>query len=597
MSDLKKIKIPTELNGLDNRELTRVAGDIRSYILQVTKSNGGHLSSNLGIVETTVALHSVFDFSKDKLIFDVGHQCYAHKILTDRAERFKSIRLDGGISGFPDRDESPYDSFSTGHAGTSISASLGMCEARDKLGQDYTVVVVVGDGSMVNGLNLEALSASTHKPKNYIVILNDNGMSISKNGNGFYKIISKSTTNKGYVKGKSAVKKVFGDSFIGKFFRKIRNFFKRSLNRNNYFENFGFKYVGVIDGNDIKEMTKILKRVKYVAKSKAVLLHIKTTKGKGLEVAEESADLYHGVGKDYKIASGNMGRALGQKLCQVISEDKRVVAITAAMKNGTGLELVEEKHPSNFFDVGIAEEFAVTYAAGMASGGLKPVVAVYSTFMQRAYDQILHDVCMQNLPVVFCLDRAGFVGQDGKTHQGLFDLSYLSHLPNLTVLSPINPLDLQNALDYALSLNSPVAIRYSKDGCESEFNSTSYSDGLWQTVKEGTDVTVLAVGGRMLDLALEFAKASDKSVKVVAVRSVKPLSKELLQTLSGKVVTLEENVLNGGFGSSVRAGVDGSVAQGLVTLGVDDRFIKHGSIQSQMCDCGLSVEKLLCLTK
>ena len=597
MSDLEHLNIPANLNGLDYKVLTQVAEQIRTQILAVTKKNGGHLSSNLGVVETTVALHSVFDFALDKLVFDVGHQCYAHKILSGRANDFETLRQKDGLSGFPDIEESVYDSFTTGHAGTSISASLGMCEARDKIGDDYYVVTVVGDGSLVNGLNLEALTANTVKPKKLIVILNDNGMSISKNGNGFYKLISKSTTNKGYVKGKSAVKKVFGNSFISKFFRKVRNLFKRLLNRNNYFENFGFKYVGVIDGNDMKEMTKILKRVKYVAKDKAVLLHVKTTKGKGFDVAEESADLYHGVGKGYKIASGSMGTALGNKLCKVIDENKQVVAITAGMKNGTGLSIVEERHPDNFFDVGIAEEFAVTYAAGMASCGLRPVVAVYSTFMQRAYDQILHDVCMQNLPVIFCLDRAGLVGEDGKTHQGVFDLSYLSHLPNLTVLTPVNDADLELALDYALQLNSPVAIRYAKDGCKYDFNAKAYDKELWQTVKDGSDVTVLAVGGRALDVATQFASQSDKCVKVVAVRTVKPLDENLLKSISGRVITVEENVLSGGFGQAVNSLLKDNKDVRVINLGVPDKFIKHGSVSSQLSECGLTVENMLLLTK
>ena len=425
-----------DVKKLNTKELEALAQSTREQIVQTVSKNGGHLSANLGMVETTIALHKVFDFSKDKLIFDVGHQCYTHKILSGRQDSFESIRLDNGISGFPDITESPYDAFSAGHAGTSISAGLGYCFARDKLNQDYTVVCVVGDGSFANGLNLEALIESHVKPKNFIVVLNDNGMSISKNKNGFYRMLSKSTTKRGYVGSKKLIRKIFGNSFITKGLAKFRNFIKRVINKSNYFEPFGFKYVGIVDGNDIKDMTTILERVKLVAKEKAVFLHIKTKKGKGLKQAEEHADAYHGVGADLKVDNGNFGFALGQKLNQLIEKDNRIVAITAGMASGTGLSAVEKQYPKNFIDVGIAEEYGITLASGMAIGGLKPIVAIYSTFLQRAYDQILHDVCIQNLPIIFCIDRAGLVGQDGKTHQGVFDISYLSHLPNMKILAP-----------------------------------------------------------------------------------------------------------------------------------------------------------------
>ena len=404
-NDIKKLNID---------ELKVLADDIREKIINTAKENGGHLSSNLGIVETTVALHYVFDFPKDKLIFDVGHQCYAHKILSDRAEKFDSIRLEEGLSGFQDSQESEYDAFTTGHAGTSISAGLGYCVARDILKEDYCVINLVGDGSFVNGLNMEAITALTQKPTNHIVIFNDNGMSISKNKNGLYNLISRGTSQNWYIKNKKFLKRIFKNSFITRGLAKIRNFIKRTLNKNFNLENFGFKYIGVTDGNNIKDMVSILKRAKNIAKQKAVFLHIHTIKGKGLEVAEEQSEAYHGVGKNLEHVSGSFSQTLGEKLNELIEKDRKIVAITAGMKDGTGLNCVEEKFPDNFKDVGIAEEFAVTLSAGMSAGGLKPVVCIYSTFMQRAYDEIWHDVCLQNLPVVFCLDRAGFVGSDGK---------------------------------------------------------------------------------------------------------------------------------------------------------------------------------------
>ncbi|MBP5467047.1 MAG: 1-deoxy-D-xylulose-5-phosphate synthase, partial [Clostridia bacterium] len=412
---LEKINVPADVKKLNYKELSLLSGEMREKIVSAINGNGGHLSSNLGILETTVSLYKTFDFPKDKLIFDVGHQCYAHKILSGRKDRFDSIRTAGGLSGFPDYEESEYDSFTTGHAGNSVALGLGLCTARDRNGEDYFVITVVGDGALVNGLNLEAINASGVKPKKFIVILNDNGMSISRNRNGFYNFISKATIKKSYVKPKHAIKKIFGESFITAFFRGVRNFFKRILNKAEYFERFGFKYVGIVDGNDIKETSKVLERVKRVAEDKAVFLHLKTTKGKGVKDAEERADLYHSVGRNMQCAAVSDVN-LGDVLNELIDKDGKIVAITAGMKDGTGLSALESAHPEHLFDVGIAEEYATTFAAGLAKGGLKPVVAVYSTFLQRAYDEIMQDVCLQNLPVVFCVDRAGFVGEDGKTH-------------------------------------------------------------------------------------------------------------------------------------------------------------------------------------
>ncbi|MBQ9756734.1 MAG: 1-deoxy-D-xylulose-5-phosphate synthase [Clostridia bacterium] len=592
MSVLSSVNCSDDILKLNTKELESLAEDLREEIVSVVNTNGGHLASNLGIVETTIALYRSFDFKKDRLIFDVGHQCYPHKILSDRKQTFHTVRTDGGVSGFPDRSESVYDAFTAGHAGTSISAALGYCAARDRIGEDYYVVAVVGDGSLSNGLNLEALSAKTYKPKKLIVILNDNGMSISKNDNGFYRFLSKHTARKGYVKGKRRIKKIFGNSFITKGLVKFRDFIKRVIGRNNYFENYGFKYVGVVDGNNIKKLTKILDNVKEASKEKAIFLHVKTTKGKGHEQAEEHADVFHGVGAKFSHDDGDFAIALGEKLNELIDNDKKIVAITAAMKSGTGLSAVEDKHPDNFYDVGIAEEFAVTFAAGMAAGGLKPFVCIYSTFLQRSYDQIIHDVCLQNLPVVFCLDRAGLVGSDGKTHQGVFDLSYLSHIPNLTVLAPSSPSELKDMLDYAVKLNSPVAIRYPKSS-KGERKSLSMQDGAWERIKNGDKATILAVGPRMLELALNISEKR-QGVGVINARTVKPLcEKTLVEIANATVITLEENSVISGFGSLVSSFYsDKSMNVKVIRLGVKDEFVSHGSLEEQMKQNGLTLENI-----
>lgn len=587
---LEKINVSADVKKLNYKELSLLSDEIREKIVSAMNGNGGHLSSNLGILETTVSLYKTFDFPKDKLIFDVGHQCYAHKILSGRKDRFDSIRTGGGLSGFPDSGESEYDTFTTGHAGNSIALGLGLCTARDRNKEDYYVITVVGDGALVNGLNLEAVNASISKPKKFIVILNDNGMSISRNKNGFYNFISKATIKKSYVKPKHAIKKVFGESFITAFFRGIRNFFKRILNKAGYFERFGFKYVGVVDGNDIKETTKVLERVKRVAEDKAVFLHLKTTKGKGVKDAEERADLYHSVGKNMK-CSAVADVSLGGVLNELIEKDDKIVAITAGMKDGTGLSALEKAHPNHLFDVGIAEEYATTFAAGLAKGGLKPVVAVYSTFLQRAYDEIMQDVCLQNLPVVFCVDRAGFVGEDGKTHQGLFDLSYTTHMPGMTVIAITDKAELKPALEYAFSLGTPVCIRYSKT--DLNLSLPEFSLDSWQTVKDGSDLTVIAVGGAATRLALDFAGAYKKSVKVICARVVKPLDEKALSEISTPVITIEENVLSGGFGAAVSAYLAANNPHPVSFIGVKDKFVAHGSVKEQLEENGFTVDNLV----
>ena len=598
MSLLENVADPKDLKKLNKNELNEVTREIRERIISVAKSNGGHLSSNLGIIETTVALHYVFDFSKDKIVWDVGHQCYAHKILTGRNASFDKIREEGGISGFCDKDESEYDVFSSGHAGDSVALGLGLCKARDLLGEDYAVVVVVGDGSFINGLNLEAITSTDYKPKNFIVILNDNGMSISKNRNGLYKLISKSTIKKGYINSKKAIKKVFGNSFVTKGLVKFRGFLKRVFNKNYYLEKFGFKYVGNVNGNDLPSMIKILKNVKTGAKNNSVLLHVVTKKGKGLDAAEERSDLYHGVGKELSIGGTPYSDRIGKTIIECIEKDKKVVAITAGMKDGTGLDAVEKAFPENFIDVGIAEEFAVTYAAGLAKGGMKPVVAIYSTFLQRAYDEIMQDVCLQNLPVTFCLDRAGLVGADGKTHQGVFDISYLSGLPNMTILSPTDPDETEQALKYALSLDSPCAIRYPNDKNAMKLTTEGFRSGEWETVsggltRERKKVLILAVGPRTLKIALEAAN-DVCGVRVAAVKRVKPLDEAFLSSANEEtIITLEENVLSGGFGSAVlNYYANKKIRKNVRILAIKDEFVDYASVESQLTKNGLSVENV-----
>ena len=592
---LDTINTCEDIKKLNIEELTILSKEVREEIVETISQNGGHLSSNLGIVEATIALYYVFDFPADKLIFDVGHQCYAHKILSGRRDRFYTIRTDEGLSGFPDIDESEFDTFTCGHAGTSIASGLGLCKARDELNQDYFVINIVGDGSIVNGLNLESITTSTVKPKNYIVILNDNGMSISLNKNGLYTYLSKRTINRGYVKSKNAIKRVFGNSFIRKMLSGIKNWFKNLLNKGISFDYFGFKYVGTIDGNNLKETINILQKVKKVAKEKAVILHLKTTKGKGHADAEEHSDLYHGVGKNLKVSSNGFGEALGNKINSLIDNDKKVVAITAAMKDGTGLSIVQQKHPSNFYDVGIAEEFAVTYASGLAKGGLKPFVAIYSTFMQRAYDQVMHDICLQNLPVIFCIDRAGLVGEDGKTHQGVFDISFLMHMPNLSIFCPNTVEELNDTIDYAIKLNSPVAIRYPKTYSLSDIEFLPLEDGLWNKICDGNKITVIATGPRMLKLALEFKEQYGESVAIISARSIKPLDEKVLSKIeNGIVFTLEENAVIGGFGSAISQYFARSEKKvKVINFGVKDQFIKHGQIDTQLKNTGLTAENLI----
>ena len=595
---LETITTPGDVKKLNIGQLETLSDEIRERIVETVNENGGHLASNLGVAEIIVALYYCFDFPKDKLIFDVGHQCYAHKILSGRNDRFPTIRKEGGLSGFPSRTESDFDAFGAGHAGNSVSASLGYCAARDALKEDYYVIDLVGDASLFNGENLEAITTNEKKPKKFIIILNDNGMSISKNNNGFYKIMSTVTTRKSYGKFMSFFEKTIGKSFIGKGLKRFKRFVKRSINGLSVIDSLGFKYVGIFNGNKIGELIRILENVKN--SDRGVILHLKTVKGKGLTDAENNAEVYHGVGKNFVRSECTFSKAVGEIISEKAEKDERITAICAAMKDGTGLTSFAEKFPERFFDVGIAEEHAVSFAAGQAAGGLKPVVCVYSTFLQRAYDQIMQDVCLQNLPVIFMVDRAGAVGSDGATHQGLFDLSYLGMLPNMRLFAVKDVTELKDVFSYCLSLSSPCAIRYPNGENPNFVFHTPISESLWEfsdiSARENPEKNVLlCVGARALRIAEDAARTTDKKVTVVNCRSVKPLDESFLMCLGGKnVITIEENVVSGGFGSSVSEFFSANkIRADLSVIAFPDRFIKHAETASQLREAGLTTENIV----
>ncbi len=590
LNEILKSKSIKEMN---IKELNLLCDELRSKIISTVDTNGGHLSSNLGVVELTVALYYVFDFPDDKLIFDVGHQSYVHKILSGRESQFNTIRKEKGLSGFPDSKESEYDAFLSGHAGTSISAGLGYCYSRDSLNQDYYVVNVVGDASFFNGQNLEAITSSDTKPKKFLVILNDNGMSISKNVNGSYKFISKLTTTKSYNKFNDFMSRVFGRGVIGNFLRKIKNFIKRCFSSYTIFDSFYLKYVGVFDGHNLKSLIRLLKNIKD--SKNPTLLHLKTCKGKGFEKAEKDAITYHGIGKNLETSVNDFSSSVSGVLKRQLEKHDNLIAITAGMKEGVGLTDFYNEHPKKVIDTGIAEEYAVTLAGGLAISGSKPIVFIYSTFLQRAYDQILHDVCIQNLPVVFCIDRAGFVGSDGKTHQGLFDISYLTSIPNLTVLSPKDVTEFEKMIDVSLNLNKPVAIRYPNGKADKISSIKEFDSDLeWEELTQG-EVCILAVGSRMVSLALKVNDLSKKEIAVINARTIKPLDKKILNKYKNKkIITLEENTLQGGFASSVlKYYASQNIKVDLISLGVNDKFVEHASVESQLKLNGFSVENIL----
>jgi len=605
---LDKIKKPNDIHKIALADFPQLAEEIRNFLLESVSETGGHLASNLGVVELTLALHNVLDFPEDKLIWDVGHQAYTHKILTGRKEEFKTLRKEGGLSGFPKRSESDCDSFDTGHSSTSISAGLGYVRARDILGQKHHVVSVIGDGALTGGMAYEAMNNAAELKTNFIIVLNDNNMSISKNVGGMSSYLSALRTAEAYtgmkINATKALKKIprIGTAVVDTM-RKTKSSIKQLIIPGMLFENMGLTYLGPVDGHNMRQMMKLFNEAKRV--EGPVLVHVLTEKGHGYIPACSHPARFHGTGP-FDVKTGkfletkenlNYTDIFSKTMCSLGKENRRVAAITAAMPEGTGLKAFARSFPERFFDVGIAEEHAVTFAAGLALGGLIPVVAIYSSFLQRAVDQILHDVCMQKLHVVFAIDRAGLVGADGETHQGCFDFSYLSMIPNLTVMAPKNDWELQEMLRAAVrDFDGPCAIRYPKGTAYtglSEFHQP-VQIGKSEVLYEGREVAILAVGSMVSTCkeVYDMLKCRGIEPTFVNARFIKPLDTELLDTLAkthSLFVTVEENVKNGGFGEHVSAYMEACQPDvRVMNLAIWDRFVEQGKIESLRVKIGLS---------
>ncbi len=597
MALLEHIGDPKDLKSLSQEQLIVLAEEVRQFILEHVASTGGHLASNLGVVELTLAIHYVYNSPVDKIIWDVGHQCYVHKILTSRRDQFDTLRQKDGLSGFPKRSESEHDVFETGHSSTSISAALGMARARDLKNENNHVLAVIGDGALTGGMAYEALNDAGRLNTNFTVILNDNEMSIAPNVGAMATYLSRMRSNPRYKKLKKIIEHLLrslplGGHWIADKTEKLKNSLKYLLVPGVLFEELGFTYLGPVDGHDLPLLIGILNRAKEV--QGPALVHVVTRKGKGYRFSESDPAQYHGVPPfdiDMGVAGNNKylsySMTLGSHLTKLAATDLSIVAITAAMPDGTGLTEFQEHFPDRFFDVGIAEQHAVTFAAGMAISGMKPVVAIYSTFLQRAYDQILHDVCRQNLPVIFAIDRAGLVGEDGDTHQGVFDISFLRHIPNLTIMAPKNTSEMRYMLDYSLQMQAPVAIRYPKGYSQTMEQLPSYplNDLKWEVLQEGKDVVLFAEGS-MVDTALQISgilRGRGIEPLIVNARIIKPLDKELLDRVAKSHpdlwVTLEDNVIKGGFGSSINEYVM-EIQEDIkvLNIGMPDSFIEHGSV-------------------
>ena len=536
---LEKVNDTKDLKKLTEEEKKKLAQDIRKYIIEVVSENGGHLASNLGVVELTLALESVFDVNKDKIVWDVGHQTYVHKILNGRKEEIKNIRKLNGIAGFPKTKESETDCFNTGHSSTSVSAAMGMAKARDIKHENNSVIAVIGDGALTGGMALEALNHIGSSKTNVIVVLNDNEMSISKNIGGINMLLTKLRARKLYTVSNKSGKKILEKipvvgNFIIKIVRKAKKGIKQLIIPKMFFEDIGFKYLGPIDGHNIEDMELIFKRAKEL--DEPVLIHVLTKKGKGYKPAEDEPDKFHATspfdietGKAKKQKSKDYSKAFGEKLVELAKNNKKIVAITAAMKDGTGLAEFANEYPDRFFDVGIAEQHALTFAAGLAIEGMIPFVPIYSSFYQRAYDQVIHDICMQNLPVVMCVDRAGIVGADGETHQGILDLSFFKVIPNLTIMAPKDFQELQSMMEFAVELNKPVVIRYPRGGeAEQKFNTHNYIRyKRCEFLTTGKDVAIVAIGNQVSKAMNIFRKLKEMNIsaEVINARFLKPFDK------------------------------------------------------------------------
>ncbi len=580
---LDKINNQTDIKKLNIDELNELSKEIKAFILESVSKTGGHLASNLGVTDLTVALFKVFDFNKDKIIFDVGHQSYAYKILTGRKNEFNTLRKLNGISGFPKIEESKYDFFNTGHSSNSISAALGYAISRDLNHEKYNVIALIGDGSMTGGEAFEGLNNLGHLNTTMLVILNDNGESISSSVGGLAKKLNNIRINQKYINFKKDLKKKYKSKTIFTL-RKIKNHIKNIIIPNKMFESFGVKYIGPINGHNIAELVSTLNKIKKI--DGPVLLHVITEKGNGYEFATKYPNLYHGVSSfniNEKIQknTNDFSNYVGHELSELRSNNDRIVAITAAMKDGVGLNEFATKYPKSFFDVGICEEHAVSFAAGLALNKYKPFVCIYSTFLERAYDQILIDVCMQKLNVIFLIDRAGLVGEDGETHQGIFDLSYLTHMPNIEIIAPKCVEDIKLCLNYALNASNPVAIRYPKGFYSSkEYALKTLKTGKWSIIQKGKKIAILATG-KMFEIAINLINEF-KDIEIIDATFIKPLDYETLDRLASKnykIITLEDNQIIGGFGSLVLLYLNKiGYKEKIEIIGYNDTFIKQGKI-------------------
>lgn len=609
---LERIKGAEDLKELSPDEIGILAQEVRSFLIEKISHTGGHLASNLGVVELTIAIFLSFHLPEDKIIWDVGHQSYTHKILSGRMEEFDELRQFGGLSGFPKRKESPYDSFDTGHSSTSISAGLGIAQARDILGKDYKVAAIIGDGALTGGMAYEALNNAARMKKNFIIILNDNKMSISENVGGMSKYLNGLRTGSGYNDLKKNVADalerlpVLGAPIIDKI-KRTKNSIKQLFIPGMLFENMGITYLGPVDGHNVQALCKVLKEAQKLDHS--VLVHVLTRKGKGYGPAEKYPSRFHGV-DPFDIATGkplkekqypSYTQVFSRKICQLAREHKELVAVTAAMPDGTGLSAFAKEFPDRFFDVGIAEAHAVTSAAGMAAAGLKPVVAVYSSFLQRAYDQILHDVCIQNLPVILAVDRAGLVGSDGETHQGIFDYSYLTSIPNMSVMAPKNLWELRAMLEFAVDYKGPIAIRYPRGqayrGLKEFMNPIVYGQG--EMLFEEQDIALLAVGSMVstAEHIREKLKARGFQCSLANGRFVKPFDPCLVDRLAHghtRIVTLEENVLQGGYGLAVTAYIHRHYPQiRVMNVALPDAYVEHGNVSVLRAELGIDSDSII----
>ncbi len=615
---LAAIEHPSDVQTMNEKELTRLGEEIRRMIIQTVSTTGGHLAPSLGVVELTMALLRVFNPARDRIVWDVGHQAYAYKLLTGRLERFHTLRKLDGISGFPRPSESPFDHFGVGHSSTSISAALGMAAARDLANQSHNVVAVIGDGSMTAGLAYEGLNQAGGLGKDLIVVLNDNEMSISRNVGALSSFLSRKLSKRWVQRFKKEAEAIMrqipkiGDD-IADYARRSEDSLKSFFTPGMLFEAFRFTYIGPIKGHDLRLLTNVFEQAREL--EGPILIHVLTKKGKGYEPAETNPTYFHGVGcfepetgiarKFAACSLPTFTEVFGSTLCTLAEKDERIVAITAAMPEGTGLTCFSERFPDRFFDVGICEQHAVTFAAGLASQGMKPVVAVYSTFMQRSYDQVVHDVCLQNLSVTLCLDRGGLVGEDGATHHGVFDLSYLRHIPNLMIMAPRNEPELQNMLATAMAHEGPVALRYPRglgEGAPLVDCPEILPVGQGELLRDGSDGVIVALGSRVnpaLEAARLFHAETGRDVAVFNARFVKPLPEEQLLALASTqpcMLVVEENVLQGGFGSAVLellADRDALAKLRFKRLGVPDIFVEHGSQKELRARLGLNRDGIL----